>query len=242
MNRLLIIYALVCFVSGCGSSGQDNPPTSATVATPDPNLTVPFQPAFARLITEGFSKPFTLSGSNNQSGSGQLTVGAGDPTFTLNGEPYIQSIQVATVGSIGVTAVSYFHGDDFSPYMSTILGGETTVYDRLTFPATAKAGDTGITAAGTTTGFTPTPPDHCGLITFFHTPETRTTQGSYVVSGDGMATLLVMFIQDGYSDRVGHVNHTQTVYRIDTEGAASLVSVTTHTYLCGGDATVVLTF
>ena len=246
-----IIFALT--VGGCGGSGGDSPPAPAPAAQEpiDPNLTIPVQTAYANFVNTGLDQPFTISGWIDEStgvnprpptpitGSGRLTIGAG-VAGTFTGGPFDGSavfrVTEVTTGTIvtngqstpiGSTGQVYFYANNYTTLV-TDFPGEYTVYDAHTYPETVKAGDTGFVRNGRqyqsfVDSLKPEGPfPHPILITV-----------AYAVLSDSATTLLVRFIEDSNDSILGHLGQTQTVYRIDTVGNVSPVSVTTLKYFLG---------
>lgn len=260
-SLLGVVFALT--VSGCGGGGNGDspPPTPTTQAPITPNLTIAVQTAFTNFVNTGIDLPFTISGSVDQStgvnprpptpitGSGRETIGPG-MAGTFTGGPFdgfsvfrvtevvsgmkVMDGQSTPIGSAGQV---YYHATNYT-ILVTDFPGEYTVYDAHTYPEMVKAGDTGFLRSGRqyqsfADSLTPETP-------FFH-PIAITV--NYVVSSDSATTLLVRFIEDSNDQILGHVGQTQSVYRIDTVGNVSPVSVTTLKYLLGSVyQTIVFTF
>ena len=232
---------------GCGGSGSGSdspsptpPPTPASKPPIDPNLTVPFPPAFAHIVQQGFNQPFTISGSIDQStpahpmpptqitGSGQLNLGAG-VAATLLGFPVLQATEVITGSTIAngvstpllATGTIYYRSDNTT--VATNIAGKFFLYLPVAYPATLKAGNTGSLESGTEHNLDGT------IVTVCASTVTR----AYDVASDSASSLLVTVIGDEKNGCVGDETQTQTVYRIDTAGNVSLVSITAVKFFLG---------
>ncbi len=212
------IFALVLAACGGGGGGASSTP----VVVADPNMTVPIQTAVANLVNNGFSKNFTATGWVNNStlanpipntpiaGSGTLTVGPPTAvTFTsgpLTGTAALQSVAIIT-GTAPSTATTYYNPSNYT-ILATYDGTNTIYYSPYNYPSTVKAGDTGPLGSGTTGGFLPT-----------------TTTSQYSVASDTASSLLVTLMStENIDSGVAGTVQSQTVYRITTSGAISLVS------------------
>lgn len=265
MNRTLVALIGLVLLAGCSGGGGDSPsPTQdpASQAPIDPNLTVPVQTAFANFVNNGVDAPFTISGSKDDStqanpipptpltGSGRLTIGPG-VTGTFTGGPFDgtavrRTTQVLTgnvtgnsqSSPIGSTGQVYYHSNDYTILVSDFPGAYT-VYDAHDFPQTVKAGDTGPLRNGRryanfADSLKPEGP-------FFH-PDVVTA--AYAVSSDTATTLLMRIIETVRDPIIaGSDEQTQSVYRVDTAGNVSLVSITgTKSFLSSVYQTLIFTF
>lgn len=249
ITRVMLGLVGLVLLAGCGGGGGDSPastPAAQAPAPADPNLTVPVQTAFANFVNNGVDAPFTISGSKDNStpanpipltplsGNGRLTIGPGDSgTFTggpFDGTAIHRTTQVLTgtiTGNGQSTPISstgqvYYRSDNYTALVSDFPGAYT-VYDASTHPQTVKAGDTGPIRNGRryanfADSLQPERP-------FFH-PDVVTA--AYAVSSDTATTLLIRIIETVRNVLFpGSDEQTQTVYRIDTSGNVSLVSITT---------------
>ena len=196
-----------------GISGNDTTP---------PPVTVSVQAAMANLINNGYSKTYTLTGWIDNStianpvphtpitGSGTLTVGS--PTTVnfvsgpLAGTHALQSVGVWTGAATGTT-YTYYNTSNYTT-VATFDGTNTIYYSPYSNPDTVHAGSAGSLGSGSD-----------GKL--FATNVTT----AYAVASDTNTTLLVTLMETVLSPGGGKTQ-TQTVYRIDTSGGASLVSAT----------------
>jgi hypothetical protein len=111
------------------------------------------------------------------------------------------------------TSTIYYRSDNTT--VATNSGGKFFLYRSYTYPSTVRAGDAG--SIGTGTQFNP----DCT-----QTALAATITNSYVVSTDTATTLLISVVSDEKDFGGGETNVT-TVYRIDINGNATLVSITT---------------
>ena len=218
------IFALVLAACGGGGGGGGGSTPAAVI---DPNLTVPFQTAAANLVNNGINQNFTVTGWINNStlanpvpntpitGSGSLTIGP-PSTTTFNGAPALQATEVI-VGSASAngqsiplagTANNFYDPSNYTK-VGSVINGETTFISPYTYPATVKAGSTGTLGSGTSGG---------GLTL-------TTTTTAYSVATDSANSLLVTIVSTKNIDNgIAGTVQDQTVYRITTSGAISLVS------------------
>ena len=160
---------LVTALQGCGSGDSSSPtldssPSPAAQSPIDPNLTVPVQPAFAQIVNNGFSQPFTISGWIDNStavnpvhitpitGNAFLTLGAGTGT-SLCGFAVLAATQIVTGTTVAngiptpfsATAIVYYRSDNTT--VATNAAGEFFLYLPYNLPATVRAGDSGTTGS-----------------------------------------------------------------------------------------------
>ncbi|TKB68321.1 MAG: hypothetical protein E8D47_02345 [Nitrospira sp.] len=236
---------------GCGGGG-DSPsptPTPASQAPIDPNLTVPVQTAFANIVNKGLNQSFTISGSVDNStpanpapptpigGNGQFTSGAATPA-TLCGFSVSQAAQVVTGTTIAngvstpfaTTSTTFYRSDN--TIVGTQSAGEFFLFTPVTFPATVRAGGTGVTGTGTEVNA------NCDQVSFG-----SNITGAYSVASDTANSLLVTFVENEKNPFSSSETKSSTVYRIDTSGNVSLVSVTaTKSFLASVFQTLIFTF
>jgi hypothetical protein len=215
------IFALV--LSACGGSGGGGGGSSTPAVVIDPNLTVPIKTAVANLVNNGINQNFTVTGWVNNStlanpvpntpitGSGTLTIGP-PISATFNGASVLESTEViigsasANGQSIPVAATSnIFYNPSNYTKVGSVTNGVTTFISPYTYPTSVKAGSTGTLGSGTSS--------------------LSTILTSYTVASDTASSLLVTLVSTkntgvGYTATV----QDQTVYRITTSGAISLVS------------------
>jgi hypothetical protein len=228
-----VLSAVVLVACGGGGGGGSSTPTVAI----DPNLTVPLQAAAANLTKTGFSKPFTVTGWDDQSapavpvpvvnftGNGTFTLGAPTVATTVKGVAALRSTQVIS-GSIAAngksTAISstadiYVDATNYSR-LATSVGGQVTYFSSMAYPVTVKTGSAGSLGDGTEGN-----------------SSRISTRTAYVVSSDGPSSLLVTVLetlQSSVDAFGGFLHKTQTVYRVDTSGGMSIISITAEsTYL-----------
>lgn len=225
-----IAFALT--VGGCGGSGDSPSPTPTAQVPIDPNLTVPVPAAFANIASNGLNQSFTISGWIDQStganpipptpitGSGHLILGAAGGATLCN-----FAVRVATEAITGTTIANgistpfattgkiYYRSDNTT--VATDAAGELFLYLPYAYPATVRAGDVGSTGNGTQVNADCTQRSFAANIT-----------GAYTVASDSAASLLVTFIADEKNPFTSGEDKTSTVYRIDTKGNVSLVSIT----------------
>ena len=225
VKYLLVLLALTlsaCGGGGGGDSGSSAPPP-ATIA--DPNLTVPFQTAMANLVNNGINKTFTVTGfvdnstGNNPmpripiTGFGTLTVGT-PVSATFNGGSVLKVTEVVTGSAtangqttpIAATTNVFYNTGNYTVAGST-AGNVTTLYAPYTNPVTVKAGNTGTLGSGSTGGLFAT---------------TSTT--AYVVAGDSVSSLHITIIET-QKEFLAATTITQSLYRVTTSGAVTLVSI-----------------
>ena len=241
---------LALTVGGCGGSGNsDSPsPTPTTQVPIDPNLEVPVQAAFAHIVNNGFNQSFTISGWIDQStgvnpipptpitGSGHLTLGTAVGA-TVCSFAALAATEVVTGTTIAngvstpfaTTGTIYYRSDNTT--LATYSAGELFLYSPYAYPATVRAGNTGSTGNGT-------------KVVDPNCTQTRlTSTGAYTVASDGATSLLVTFITDKKNPFTSAEDKTSTVYRIDTKGNVSLVSITALTSFLGSVyQTLIFTF
>lgn len=250
VSRLVLLAGLV-LLTGCsgGGDGESTTPPPAAEAPIDPNLTVPVQTAFANIVNNGFNQPFTISGSvdnstqNNPvpptpiSGSGQFILGIGEPD-ALCGFQVSRAVQLVTGNTIAngvstpfaTTSRVYYRGDN--TVVATDSAGQAFLFLPVSFPATVRAGDAGPLGAGTEID------SNCNQSSFG-----ATSTGAYSVASDRANSLLVTFVRNQNNSFSGSSNQASTVYRIDTSGNVSLVSVTaTRSFLGSVFETLAFTF
>lgn len=240
-------------LTGCSGEGGESPsatPTPAAQAPIDPNLTVPVQTAFANIVNTGFNQSFTISGSVDHStpanpappapitGNGQFILGIGEPA-ALCGFPVSRAVQLVT-GTTSANGIStpfattstvYYRGDNTVVATSSLQ--QTFLFLPVSFPATVRAGDAGPLGNGTEVDSNCNPPPVFGA----------TSTGGYFVASDRADSLLVTFIRE-QRNPLRSTDQSTTVYRIDTSGNVSLVSVTTTSASSGGSVyqTIIFTF
>ena len=240
--------AFTLTVGGCGGSGDAPSPTPTAQVPIDPNLTVPVPTAFANIASNGLNQSFTISGWIDQStgtnpipptsitGSGHLILGAAGGATLCN-----FAVRVATEAITGTTIANgistpfattgtiYYRSDNTT--LATYSAGELFLYSPYAYPATVRAGNTGSTGNGT-------------KVVDPNCTQTRlTSTGAYTVASDGATSLLVTFITDKKNPFTSAEDKTSTVYRIDTKGNVSLVSITALTSFLGSVyQTLIFTF
>lgn len=240
MNRLAFILLLgVLALHGCGSDGGDSAatdpstPPPAQGPPPDPNLTIPLRTAIANIVQKGFNQSFRISGSVDNStpsnpapptpvtGNGQFVLGSATPTTLCNFQ--VSSAQQVISGTTVANGVStplsetgtiYYRNDN--TIVATAPPGELFLHNPYSYPETIKAGEAG--QIGTATQFNTdcTPRSFASTIT-----------GSYFASTDRANSLLVttIFILDNKFSSAK--TETTTVYRVNTAGDVTLVSIKT---------------
>ena len=225
VKYLLVLLALTlsaCGGGGGGDSGSSAPPP-ATIA--DPNLTVSFQTAMANLVNNGINKTFTVTGfvdnstGNNPvprtpiTGSGTLTIGT-PVSATFNGGSVLKVTEVVTGSAtangqsmpIAASTIVYYNASNYT-FAGSSTGTATTVYAPYINPSTVKAGSTGTLGSGSTGGIFAT-----------------TTTTVYTVAGDSVSSLLVTLIET-IREASGGTTTSQSLYRVNTSGGASLLSI-----------------
>lgn len=246
---MVVLVGLILLAGCSGGDGESTSPPPAAQAPIDPNLTVPVQTAFANIVNKGFNQAFTISGSVDNStpanpapptpitGNGQLTQGAATPA-TLCGFAVSQAAQVVTGTTIATgvstpfstTGTVYYRGDN--TVVATDSAGQRFLFLPVSFPATVRAGDTGVTGTGTEVN------TNCDQVSFG-----SNITGAYSVASDTANSLLVTFVENERNPFSSSETQTSTVYRIDTSGNVSLVSVTaTRSLLSSVFQTLVFTF
>ena len=236
-------------VYGCGGGDSPSPAPTPTAQAPlDPNLTVPVQTAFANIVNTGFNQAFTISGSVDNStpanpapptpitGNGQFILGIGEPA-ALCGFQVSRAVQLVTGTSIAngvstpfaTTSSVYYRGDNTVVATSSLQ--QTFLFLPVSFPATVRAGDAGPLGAGTEVDSNCNPPPVFAA----------TSTGGYSVASDRADSLLVTFVRE-QRNPLRSTDQSTTVYRIDTRGNVSLVSITTTRASSGGSVFEILIF
>lgn len=241
-SNMRVILKLVFFVTvaanliGCGGGGgggsgdttvttvPTTPTTTVPVVLVDPNMTVPLQKTLGNIVNNGLISLFEVTGwidnstaANPQqatpmTGTGTYTQGAANGT-TFKGVGALMATRVVTTTINGkITSASdniYYNSADYTTLAIESVS-KTITTAPYSIPATVKVGNTGTLAVIQTAN----PP----------------YKESYAVATGEANSLLVTIIADHGSD-IGGVQ-TQTVYRVTTTGAISLVSITrTDTFL-----------
>lgn len=246
VHRILKIAATSLFVCGalvaCGGGGGGSNSGSSDGDGDNsgqggqfyPNLSVPMRSALETLVKSDSTTTFSVSGMvdaenpTTVTGSGRYTQGAAQPTtIQVNGPLAGRSALLATAvmtgnitaagrtSSFASTANVYYDPATFAVMLKD--DGQTQFeYTPHTVPEMVKAGAAGSLGSGTEVGC----PALCSRVI-----------SSYSVEPDTATSLLVrvVHITEKFSGRdVG-----QIVYRIDTSGAVSLVSLTMASYFDG---------
>ncbi|MBV8666697.1 MAG: hypothetical protein JO269_09455 [Burkholderiaceae bacterium] len=216
-----LVLASLLVACGGGGGGASDPP--AQNAAPPAVVTVPLETAMKNIATLGLSGSFTITGWINNStpsspqpnttitGTGTISVGVATTKATSSdGRPVIGAAEVitGTLNEGGSTAplsslsTVYYDTSNYAPAYLTSIGIDISAF---TVPATVTTGATGQFGASSN-----------GYLT-----------QSYTVKADGSSSTTVLFtvIQQYNNPVAGIGSQGQTVYRIDTAGNVSLVSI-----------------
>lgn len=230
LPSLFALLSVLTLYSCSGGSESASTPQS-TQPPPDPNLTVPLRTAIANIVQDGFNQTFTISGSVDNStpsnpvlptpitGNGRLVQGPATPatlcTFTVaSATQVITGTTVANGASTPLSSIGAIYYRNDNAVVATRADGELFLFTPYTYPETIKAGETGQIGAGTQVNL------DCTQTLF-----ASTITGTYVATADSANSLLVTFVsvRTNFS---GSSDQTSTVYRINTVGEVSLVSIT----------------
>jgi hypothetical protein len=243
MKNIALTLIGAAVLTACGGGGGGDGVTQS-------KLSFQLQSAYKALVTHGFSKTLTISGSCG--GSGTYTVAPATTAATFEGTAGFSASQTASLSFTGcapassaTTATAYFDSN-YAPLGSVVQGGSYGVYTTpLTIPATVSVGDTG--TLGTLTKYT-------------DSTKTKLTCGStilsYAIESDTADTAIVNLIQKDYeltsgvvhfsttpcsSESISLASTSQARYRIDANGILTPVSIDTQ-YANGSTTHLVFTF
>ena len=208
---VLCLFTLLSACGGGGGGGGASGPVTST-------NTFDVRAGWSRLIANGFSKTFVISGTC--SGTDSLTVGPANTSTTFEGGPALSSNYVdnttftncTPASSIG-TATNYYDSNHI-PLGSSILGGKYEVWTTApTIPVTARVGDVGI----------------FGTLNKYNDSTKAVSAGrqdnSYVIEADTATSAIANFISKNYNTSNVLTSTEQDRYRIAADGSMTLISI-----------------
>jgi outer membrane protein assembly factor BamB len=187
---------------------------------------ISFNSALTYINTNGLSGNFTVSGWGGAppvplTGSGTFTLGAAVPgTQPDNGSQALQQTQTIS-GQLSSAGGNLPFGGSATIYLNPVTYAERaissatyTVYPVFTYPASMRAGNSGLLATATvySDGFKTPPP-------------LGTEKHSYSVGSDTLSTLLLTFTTDGYDNNNLNIFREQHLYRVALDGAVTPLSI-----------------
>jgi len=212
-------------LSACGGGGGGSPAASIQ--------SFPFQAGYKALIANGFSKPFTISGSCL--GGGVKTAAAAATAATFGGAAALSSASSLTLSFTNCTpaptaqtSISYFDRN-YVP-LGFISDGVFGVYlTPPTIPTVVSVGQTG--AIGTEN---------------LYTDSTKATSSgtqvlSFIVQADTSSTAIINLATKSYNAAAMLTETEQDLYRIDAGGTLTPIS-TDLQYTNGSTTHLVLTY
>jgi hypothetical protein len=211
--KLLFISALLLLVSACGGGGgggASGPVTSTN--------TFDVRAGWSRLIANGFSKTFVISGTC--SGTDSLTVGPANTSTTFEGSPALSSNYVDSVTLTNCTpassvgTVTEYYDSNYVPLGLSVLGGKYEVWAAPpTIPVAARVGDVGI----------------FGTINKYNDSTKAVSAGrqdnSYVIEADTATSAIANFISKNYNTSNVLTSTEQDRYRVAADGSLTLISI-----------------
>jgi len=211
--KLLLISFVFSFLAACGGGGGGGGGTVASANTFD------IQAGWSRLVANGFTSTFTVSGTC--SGTFNLTDGAANTSTTFEGAPAISgnsviSMTLSTSGCTPSTASTEtrYYDSNYNLLGYSVLGGSYGVWvTPPTFSNTARVGD--VVVVGTVNKYT---------------NSTKSTsagrqENSYVIEPDTATTAITNLITKNYNTSNALTSTEQDRYRIAADGSLTLISI-----------------
>lgn len=209
----LVALATVAILAACGGGGGGSSSGSSTVASTNPfNV----QAGLATMVTGGFGKLFTVSGSC--SGTFNLADTAATTSVTFESAAAFSAIETGTLtlsgctGS-GTTTTTRYYSTTYTPVGTSSTGSYGLVFVTTALPTAGHVGDTG------TYG-------HVNL----YTDNTKATSAgnqilTYSINADTAATAILNLITKTYNTSAVLTSTEQDFYRISATGTITPISL-----------------
>jgi hypothetical protein len=211
----LIAAAAAFMLAACGGGGGGTTATTGPIASIN---TFNLQSGYASLVSSGFSKTFSISGSC--AGTLTLTRGPATTAATFEGVAANSGTSATTLtftnctpSSIAATSIQYYDSN-YLPKGYSVQGGNYGVYvSTPVISSAAKVGD--VVVVGTTN---------------LYTNSTKATgaghaDATYVVEPDTATTAIINLIDKTYNSSNVLTSTEQDRYRVAANGALTPLSV-----------------
>jgi hypothetical protein len=215
--KSILAVTVFCTLTACGGGGggSGTPVSTGPIASTNAfNL----QSGFTALVSAGYSKTFTLTGSC--AGSLSITEGPATTATTFEGNTAISSTRSTTMtlanctpASASATSIQYYDSN-YMPKGSQVQGGDYAVYTApLTISTAAKVGD--VVVVGTANLYTSSA----------KTTSTGRVDETYVMEADTATTAIINFIDKTYDSSNTLLSTEQDRYRVAANGSLTPLSV-----------------
>ena len=217
-SKFKIILAVTTLSSlvacGGGGGGGSTAPTGPVASTNTFNI----KSGYSALVSAGYNKTFTLSGSCT--GSFVINQGAASTSTTFNGSPSVSGTRLSTItlsnctpALISETSTNYYDSS-YSPLGYAYQGGNYAKYATpVTIPTAAKVGD--VVILGTISLFT----DAAFTIPNGHVDET------YVMEADTATTAIINITDKTYNTSNVLTSTEQDRYKVAADGTLTPYSL-----------------
>jgi hypothetical protein len=213
--KTLAAFAASLILVACGGGGGGTTATTGPVASTN---TFNLQSGYISLVSAGFTKTFSISGTC--AGSLILTRGAATTSTTFEGAPAISGTSASTLAftnctpsSVAATSIQYYDSG-YLPKGYLVQGGNYAVYAAApVISSAAKVGD--VVVVGTIN---------------LYTDNTKTTSAgrsdvTYVVEPDTATTAIVNLIEKTYNSSNVLTYTEQDRYKVAANGALTPYSL-----------------
>ena len=214
MKKILLLITVTLAFTACGGGGGGGGSTDPVVSTNSFNL----QSAYVALISGGWSKTFTISGTC--AGSFAITAGAVTTATTFESAFALSGTEVSTITLSNCTPASAadtetkYHDSNYMPLGYSVQGGKYAVYTATpTLPTTVRVGDTAV--IGTLNRYTNST----------KSTGAGTQTESFVVEADTATTAIINVISKYYSSSNVLTSTEQDRYRIDANNRLTPISL-----------------
>ena len=211
--KLLTATAVLAFLTACGGGGGGGGGATTTVASTN---AFDVSSGYRRLVSTGFQKTFTLSGSC--SGSATNTDAPATTPANFDGTNGFSAVSVITGSYTNCTPASFsstsikYYDTNYIPIGEFYTSHYILYSSKPILPSSARIGDAGIVASAN-----------------IYTDSTKSvkngkTETSYVIEADTVTTAILNLITKSYTEYGILTSTEQDRYRVSADGTLTFLS------------------